>query len=109
LFSSLNIIKMIHYGRLQWQKLTHDRPDLSSERAPPKDKIETLKKKSLIKSLKLGSTPRHTDWLTVSRNVTLTLTKMIQSRKIRWVGHLAWMGRRRMRIGYWWGSRRLGG
>jgi hypothetical protein len=32
------------------------------------------KKKSLVKSSRLGSTPRHTDWLTISRNVALTLT-----------------------------------
>jgi hypothetical protein len=47
------------------------RPDLSLERAPPNDRTVTLKKKkrSLVKSSRLGSTPR----LTVSYNVTLTL------------------------------------
>jgi hypothetical protein len=65
---------MIDCCRLQWQRLTHDKPDLSSERVPQKDKTVTLKKKSLVKSPRLCSTPRHTDWLTVSSNVTLTLT-----------------------------------
>jgi hypothetical protein len=44
-----------------------DRPDLSSERAPPHDRTVTFKKKkkekkrSLVKSPRLGSTPRLTD------------------------------------------------
>jgi hypothetical protein len=58
--------------------IDNDRPDLSSERAPPNDRTVTFKKKkkkrSLVKSPRLGSTPRLTDWLTVSCNVTLTLT-----------------------------------
>jgi hypothetical protein len=32
------------------------------------------RKQTLVNCPRLGSTPRHTDWLTVSRNVTLTLT-----------------------------------
>jgi hypothetical protein len=32
---------------------------------------------------------------------------MIKSRRMRWTGHVAWMGRRRrMHIGYRWGSRK---
>jgi hypothetical protein len=27
---------------------------------------------------------------------------MIKSRRMRWAGHVARMGRRGMRIGYWW-------
>jgi hypothetical protein len=38
----------------------------------PKRQDSNSEKKSLVKSPRLGSTPRHTDWLTVSRNVTLT-------------------------------------
>jgi hypothetical protein len=52
---------------------------LVREGAPPKDKTVTLKKKSLVKCPRRGSTPRHTDWLTVGRNVTLTLTKTRKS------------------------------
>jgi hypothetical protein len=57
------------------QESTNDRPDLSSERAPHIDKTETLRKinKYLVMSPRRGSTPRQTDWLTVSFNVTLTL------------------------------------
>jgi hypothetical protein len=36
------------YCRLQWQRLTNDRPDFSSERAPQKDKTVTLRKKKKI-------------------------------------------------------------
>jgi hypothetical protein len=57
------------------KRLTNDRPDLSSERPPPNDRALTSKKKiSLVKSPRLGSTPRLTDWPTVSCKVTLTLT-----------------------------------
>jgi hypothetical protein len=56
----------------------HDRPDLSSERAPQNDKTVTFKKKNnKISGQKSHIWARHqdilTDWLTVSRNVTLTL------------------------------------
>jgi hypothetical protein len=47
---------------LQTITLTKDRPVLSSERAPHKDKTVTVKQGLDTK----------TDWLTVSRNVTLT-------------------------------------
>jgi hypothetical protein len=82
------------YCKLQWQRLTNDRPDFSSERAPQKDKTVTLrgKKKSLVKSPRLGLTPRHTDWLTVSRNVTLTLRIYQISRN--------WENHRHERISY---------
>jgi hypothetical protein len=57
--------------RLRWRgpaAYTKDRPVLSSERAPHKNKTVT------VSSPRWGSTPRLTNWLTVSRNVTLTLT-----------------------------------
>jgi hypothetical protein len=28
---------------------------------------------------------------------------MIKSRRMRWAGHVARMGRRGMQVGYWWG------
>jgi hypothetical protein len=31
---------------------------------------------------------------------------IIKSRRLRWAGHVARMGRRRKRIGYWWESKR---
>jgi hypothetical protein len=31
---------------------------------------------------------------------------MIKSRRMRWAGHVARMGRREMRIGCWWESQR---
>jgi hypothetical protein len=40
--------------------------------------------KNLVKSPRLGLTPRHTDWLTVSRNVTLTLTWEWLRRVVKW-------------------------
>jgi hypothetical protein len=53
----------------------------SRQRGPPKrDRTVNFRHKystgkhHLVKSLKVGSTPRRTDWLTVSRKVTLTLT-----------------------------------
>jgi hypothetical protein len=70
--------------RLRWQRRaahTKDRPVLSSERASHGMKNVTVRrilyserKKYLVISPRCSSTPRLTDWLTVSRNVTLTLT-----------------------------------
>jgi hypothetical protein len=34
-----------------------------------------------------------------------TIIRRIKSRRIRWVGHIARMGRRGTRIGYWWEKR----
>jgi hypothetical protein len=34
------------------------------------------------------------------------LIRMIKSRKMRWSGHVARMGRRGMHIGYWWESQK---
>jgi hypothetical protein len=31
---------------------------------------------------------------------------MIKSRRMRWAGHVARMGRREMHIGYWWESQK---
>jgi hypothetical protein len=31
---------------------------------------------------------------------------MIKSKRVRWVGIVARMGRREMHIGYWWGSQK---
>jgi hypothetical protein len=31
-----------------------------------------------------------------------SIIKMITSRRTKWVGHIAGMGRRGMHIGYWW-------
>jgi hypothetical protein len=33
-----------------------------------------------------------------------SIIRMIKSRRIKWAGHVARMGRRRMHIGYWWES-----
>jgi hypothetical protein len=63
--------------------LTKDRPGLSSERAPHTDKArhfrpKHLKRKQyLVKRPQSGSTPRHTDWLTVSCKVILTACTII--------------------------------
>jgi hypothetical protein len=35
-----------------------------------------------------------------------SIIKMIRSGMIRWAGHIAHMGRRRMHIGYWWESQK---
>jgi hypothetical protein len=32
--------------------------------------------------------------------------RMIKSRRMRWAGHVAQMGRRGMHIGYWWESQK---
>jgi hypothetical protein len=70
--------------RLRWQRPaahTKERPVPSSERASHGMRNVTVRripyserKKYLVTSPRCGSTPRLTDWLTVSRNVTLTLT-----------------------------------
>jgi hypothetical protein len=71
LVNSVNTDKWHNYGLTR----TNDRPILSSERVPHKDRTVTFeKKKYLVMSPRRGSTSRQTDWLTVSCNVTLTLT-----------------------------------
>jgi hypothetical protein len=78
--------------RLRWRGLaayTKYKPVLSSERAPHKNKTVTVKRVINIWSWVAdgaGSTPRLTDWLTVSRNVTLTLT-------FDWLTHWLTVGR----------------
>jgi hypothetical protein len=39
-------------------------------------------------------------------SLALNLIRMIKSKRMRWAGHVARMGRRGMHIGYWWGSQR---
>jgi hypothetical protein len=34
------------------------------------------------------------------------IIRIIKSRRIRWAGHVAWMGRRGMHIGFWWESQK---
>jgi hypothetical protein len=34
------------------------------------------------------------------------IIRMIRSRRMRWAGHVARMGRRGMHIGYWWESQK---
>jgi hypothetical protein len=40
-----------------------------------------------------------------SRNII----RMIKSRRMRWAGHVARVGRSGMHVGYWWGSQKEGG
>jgi hypothetical protein len=65
-------------GRLRWQgpvAYTKGRPVLSSERTPhKKQNRNSNSNKYLAMSPKWGSTLKFTDWLTVSRNASLTLT-----------------------------------
>jgi acyl-coenzyme A synthetase/AMP-(fatty) acid ligase len=35
-----------------------------------------------------------------------TIIRMIKSRRMRWAGHIARMGRRGMHVGYWWRSQK---
>jgi hypothetical protein len=35
---------------------------------------------------------------------TPNIVWVIKSRKMRWTGHVAWMGRREACIGFWWGN-----
>jgi hypothetical protein len=35
-----------------------------------------------------------------------SIIRMIKTRRMRWAGHVALMGRREMHIGYWWGSQK---
>jgi hypothetical protein len=37
---------------------------------------------------------------------SLSLVIMIRSRRMRWAGHLARIGRQGMHIGYWWESQK---
>jgi hypothetical protein len=63
---------------LRWRGLaayTKDRPVLLSESAPHKNKTVTVKSnKYLVMNPRWSSTPRLNNWLTVSNNVTLSLT-----------------------------------
>jgi hypothetical protein len=34
------------------------------------------------------------------------IVRVIKSRRMRWAGHVAWMGRREACIGFWWGNLR---
>jgi hypothetical protein len=34
------------------------------------------------------------------------IIRMIKTRRMIWAGHVARMGRRGMKIGYWWGSQK---
>jgi hypothetical protein len=36
-----------------------------------------------------------------------SIIRMIKSRRLRWAGHVARMGRRGMLIGYWWESQKI--
>jgi hypothetical protein len=36
-----------------------------------------------------------------------SIIRMIKSRMMRWVGHVARIGRRGMHIGYWWESQKV--
>jgi hypothetical protein len=38
-----------------------------------------------------------------------SIIKMVKARKMRWAGHVARMGRRETRIGFWWENQREGG
>jgi hypothetical protein len=35
-----------------------------------------------------------------------SIIRIIKSRRMRWTGHVARMGRRGMHIGYWWASQK---
>jgi hypothetical protein len=35
-----------------------------------------------------------------------SIIRIIKSRRMRWAGHVARMGTRGMRVGYWWDSQR---
>jgi hypothetical protein len=35
-----------------------------------------------------------------------SIIRIIKSRRMRWAGHVARMGRRGMHIGYWWASQK---
>jgi hypothetical protein len=35
-----------------------------------------------------------------------SIIRIIKSRRMRWVGHVARMGEKRKRMGYWWESQR---
>jgi hypothetical protein len=72
--------------------LTKDRPVLSLERVPHRDKTVTVKLNLIFsKEPQMGHDTK-THWLTVSRNVTLTLTLVSQStlhtsRHLMWSAH----------------------
>jgi hypothetical protein len=71
--------------RLCWRgpaAYTKDRPIISSDWAPHKNKTVNFKiNQYLVMSPRWDSTPRLTDWLTVSRNLTLILTLRSQTER----------------------------
>jgi hypothetical protein len=77
------ILNLWQWTKHWWQWLTEDRPDLSSEKAPHGDNTATFRQKKLVTSSRVNLTPRHTDWLTVSRNMTLTWNSSIDFSKWR--------------------------
>jgi hypothetical protein len=89
------VVSTVDFKNKDW----HMTDPTSLQRGRPKnDKTVTLRKNLWSKVLYLGSTPRHTDWLTVSRNMTLTLTLNGQlcelvallAPRIHWIG--GWVG-----------------
>jgi hypothetical protein len=75
--------------RLHWRgpvAYTKDRPVVSSEKAPHKNKtVTSSSNKYLVMSPRWGYTPRLTCWPTVSRNVTLTLSlQTVKGQIARW-------------------------
>jgi hypothetical protein len=36
------------------------------------------------------------------------IIRMIKPKRLRWAGHVARMGRRRIHVGYWWESQKEG-
>jgi hypothetical protein len=39
-------------------------------------------------------------------NSSPNIVRVIKSRRMRWAGHLAWIGRKEASIGFWWGNLR---
>jgi hypothetical protein len=39
-------------------------------------------------------------------NLYSSRNRMVKSRRMRWAGHVAIMGRRGMHVGYWWESQK---
>jgi hypothetical protein len=69
-----------------WQWLTGDRPDLSSERASHRDNTATFRQKTISRHKFQSEVDTKTYWLTVSRNMTLTVTltwKTIETKAFR--------------------------
>jgi hypothetical protein len=88
-------VNRLDYGKHHSQRLTHDRPDLSSERMPQKDKTVTLREKIYGQMSQIWA--RHqdilTDWPSVAMLLLLRLwldCRAVEVPSDEWIKDVPW-------------------